>query len=177
MPRFRRALTCGVAASIAALAIALHGAPILPDSPGGELRSLARINEVSIQVDPLPEQLRRTELTRLKLEDITAEQLGDAGIRVREGVFPRLTLRCFAASRSDDTIVFFIDVHQQVELLRLKQRMVVPTSTVAKFAQAEPDKRATIAEELCQLAVADFLAFRKMADATTMRHGDSDATR
>ena len=168
MQRTRGVLTCGVATTIAALAIAIHAVPILPgiQAMPGELRSLAHMDEVSIQVEKLPDDLRRTDLTRKKLEDITTDQLRAAGIRVRKGIYPRLTLRCFAAAKSDDTIVFFIDVHQKVELLRLKQRMVVPTSTVAKFAQIGPDERADIAEQLCQLAVEDFLAFRKMADSS-----------
>ena len=100
--------------------------------PAAPMRSLAGIRKIHVHVRPFPEQLRSTDLTAETTRQDWGEKLEGAGFEVvtqpaRD--VPVLELKIGAQSNEAGSIAASVSLllHQDVQIKRLDQDLVVPT--------------------------------------------------
>ena len=134
---------------------------VLPE----ELRCLAHIGKVSIHVEPLPPALADA-ITAGALADMAREMVVNANIGVADDEAPktpRLVLHCMTIedelTPQTMGIIFFLDVRQQVHVVRLDERMTLPTTTFVSRALAAPDQLGSIVRERCRIVTRKFVKY------------------
>ncbi|MAE62725.1 MAG: hypothetical protein CMJ18_00510 [Phycisphaeraceae bacterium] len=139
----------GMAVLVAALPVVIIAAPLLPTRSviPDEVRSLARIDEVGLEVWRLPRSLRGAGVDERRIRSILERGLNDAGIRVtQDHTTPRIVVKFWPATDSKlpdvIAIVLTLDIHQRIAMMRLDQeQMTLPTTSVIARAITTKDKR------------------------------------
>jgi len=152
------------------MVVAIQAAPILPQCLrlANEIRCLATISKVSIEIEPLPQLLLDAGVSSGRLEGVIRARLKAASIEVsQEDVMPRLVLKCVVvtdpAMPDAIAVILFLDVQQKVDLLRLNKQMVLPTATLLGSAQTKRDGLAFAALRECASATKMFIHYSRLA--------------
>ena len=134
----------------------------------GELRGLANIRRISLQINPLPAEFREVGLTTKKIMDKAKADLEEAGFEIADfDVTPRLVFTALALT--DQTVpdaigfVVFLDIQQHVRILRLEQELIVPTATLSDHGLKKYSALSTGVMERIEATIGRFIAFEKQA--------------
>ena len=148
---------------IAALAFVLQAAPIVPvgRKAPDETRCLARIEKVGVRVSGTPGELTDV-LDRERVALVVRQRLRAADFEIVDDPdVPQLVLnfKTLTDAAWPDVIgvVLLLDVEQRVDVVRLGERMRLPTTTVVSRSLSTRDQLAQVIEERCRNATTQFI--------------------
>lgn len=141
----------------------LHAAPFVPATKKDpdEIRCLAKIKRVGVRVGDVPSELAnaldRDRVAKLVRQRLLAEDF----VITDDSESPQLVLnfKILADKAWPDVIgvVLLLDVEQQVEVVRLGERMQLPTTTVVSRAFSTQGQLAKVIEKRCLNATGQFI--------------------
>lgn len=156
-----RVLLIGIIACTAAVAIA---APIRPSKPKlpPEVIGLAGIEEVRVQVDPIPLAAKNAGIDQELLTVAFREEVERVGLKVveREDV-PKVVFQVMAPTHADHEdvigVMTIVAVHQPVTIERTGKSLTVPTASMTRASISSVD-RARFELDREVRSIAQFLA-------------------
>ena len=146
----------------------LPGKQVLPD----EILCLAEIRKVSLHINALPREIINAGVEVSDLEKIMADRLTGVDIDISdEALLPRLILTCLVttdpAVPDGMAVACFLDVHQDVEVLRLQKRMTLPVATMLQVNQTTRINSADVVGRQCAQVTQSFVQYVSAADLRT----------
>ncbi len=129
-----------------------------------EVRSLKGIRRVSVQVDPLLGAIGAAGVQRKEIRSLMISRLRAGSIEVVEDdETPRLVLKCLPLNnpKIPDTtaVVMFLQIKQDVQLNRLNEPMILPTTTILGPALTKRDDLGDAVKEQCSFVIDNFIKF------------------
>ena len=138
----------------------VNGEPILPkEQLSDQVRSLAHLKEVRIDITPLPAILTENHVRIPKLDEIVRAGLSREGMRIGDNAdLPRVNVTVMAANDPDMPgavgVTILIMVNQRATVHRLDAVFdEIPTATVVEHAMATPDNVANVVERHLDVAL------------------------